>query len=100
MTNDITLDDAKLAEIEAAALYRIKIDEAFPSDPWDTQDTQPRVALALVAEIRRLRAEVEAARPMLDLARSVVHARELGDTSAEWLNVLALRNALRGEGAK
>jgi hypothetical protein len=62
MTNDITLDDAKLAEIEAAALYRIRIDDAFPADRWDTQDTQPRVALALVAEIRRLRAEVAALR--------------------------------------
>jgi len=88
-TNDITLDDAKLAEIEAAAR------EADPESLWGLHDgddgicilgydglgdpwsvgsvswrpdaahivaTQPRVALALVAEIRRLRAEVAALR--------------------------------------
>lgn len=84
-TNDITLDDARLAEIEEAAR------NAEPGE-WDTQDghiwakgnwwigrippigpegslnhsnaahivaTQPRVALAMVAEIRRLRDIIE-----------------------------------------
>jgi len=86
MTNDITLDDAKLAEIEEAAgaakdgswasypPFRHEVvslsNRDFPTvaltiataDAAHIVATQPRVALALVEEIRRLRAEVAALR--------------------------------------
>ncbi len=85
-TNDITLDDARLAEIEAAArgtyvhsddewwilettpTVMISTDRGFicaevtDADAAHIVATQPRVALAMVAEIRMLRAEVAALR--------------------------------------
>ena len=85
-TNDITLDDARLAEIEVAARaadieslwmvhdrhYVLDFDGSdcpptiaragFGVDAAHIVATQPRVALAMVAEIRRLRAEVAALR--------------------------------------
>ena len=96
MTNDITLDDARLAAIEKAAKDLARaiwdqndpqrnevigfVDYGFaefgilgehyftaalttrPSTAAHIVATQPRVALALIAEIRRLRAEVAALR--------------------------------------
>lgn len=88
-TNDITLDDARLAEIEKAArgswsispwVYDIDSAKVFVRCGWGTAlfvakvgdeesashivATQPRVALALVAEIRRLRDIIETIRAL------------------------------------
>jgi len=86
MTNDITLDDAKLAEIEAAARKAepgewladyagdlawvasntLELVEGSANECAHIVATQPRVALALVAEIRRLRDIIETIRALRD----------------------------------
>ncbi len=84
-TNDSTLDDAKLAEIKAAAIEantggwkkfaaddgawvedRDSVVADGISDAHATHivATQPRVALAMVAEIRRLRDIIETIRAL------------------------------------